>query len=406
MLRKTWQGLAAYGVKNVFLQLFPRLTPRNDSHMHKVNEAQMASPRSAAHLAVPVAMLSLPFTVLVACGSMDTEAVDTVMESNQALDEAARTPAMSAAPPTIPSCFCIDWAPYNVAGTARFSNGEVVDHALIEVYKNGSMQPSNLIGSGYTNPDGSYRINLTGGPPTYVEYNYPIGGGYAAYANSTPCCTGTSTYNWERSFQAGPPSGYIKGRITFDGGNPPAGSKVIWSGAVNGQVTTAADGTYRTSNMFNGSYIVTAWAGNIVSSTATITVNTNANTRDWALLRPPLAVSISRSGSTLTANATGGTPGYSYEWSYYSLCNGPGPIEDPAALETSMNSFYGASPKLDAPANAMQGQIEPPNLEPCGYWWGPFYPTTPNQFYYHSCNCRLYRVRVADAAGRQAEATY
>lgn len=299
--------------------------------------------------------------------------------------------------PPIPTTFCIDWAPYRVSGTARFNTGEVVDGALIQVYKNGTIASWNLIGSGYTAPDGSYFITV-GDQPTYVTYNYPIGGSYSAYATREQCNGQPLTYSWTRSFQAGYPSGYLMGRVTLDGSNPPAGSKVVWSGATTGQVATAADGTYKTTNLFNGTYTVTAWAGNVVSSTETMTITTNQNTKNWLLATPPLSVSVSKSGTTLTATASGGRAGYAYSWSYYSRCAG-------GELELTTPD-HGVGEKSHGSVSNLWASTEPTNLEPCGYWWGPYQQSPTNQFPYHSCNCRTYRVTVTDSVGTQAVGFY
>ncbi|MBN1207752.1 MAG: hypothetical protein JXB05_23005 [Myxococcaceae bacterium] len=92
-----------------------------------------------------------------------------------------------------------------------------------------------------------------------------------------------------------------------------------------------------------------------------------------------LGVSISKSGSTLTANVIGGTSPYSYKWSYYRVCSGGGPVEPVAP---------------GAPAEMR---------EPCGYWFGPY---SGGSTYTYSYTDRIYKVTVTDSGGRSASDEY
>jgi hypothetical protein len=92
-------------------------------------------------------------------------------------------------------------------------------------------------------------------------------------------------------------------------------------------------------------------------------------------------VSISRSGSTLTANVSGGSAPYSYKWSYYRVC-ATGPYEPVAP-------------------GAPSGPVE--MREPCETWMGPY---SGGSTYTYSYTDRIYRATVTDSAGRVKSADY
>lgn len=111
----------------------------------------------------------------------------------------------------------------------------------------------------------------------------------------------------------------------------------------------------------------------------------------------PLSVYISRSGTTLTANASGGTSPYGYAWYYIRNCAAP-------CLALRGQEAIICAARQGSGSGHGSGAGE---REPCDVWMGPYTSSPPNQFTYSTTYTdRTYKVVVTDAVGAQAQSTY
>lgn len=147
----------------------------------------------------------------------------------------------------------------SIAGTVTYSDGTAASNVFIQLENdNGSYN------SGYTGPDGTYRIDgVLPGDGYNVRFQLPSGAAeYAHHAvnrddavDYTVVADQTTTVDEQL-----PPTGTIAGRFTDQAGNGVAGLQVNASGVFPSSDyvygSTEADGAYRIAGVFPGQYKV------------------------------------------------------------------------------------------------------------------------------------------------------
>jgi hypothetical protein len=212
-------------------------------------------------------------------------------------------------------------------------------------------------------------------PPDFTLSCSPTSVTSAPGGSIATTCTVTSLYGFNSSVSlscSGLPAG-VTCSPSPNPVTPPA------YGSVTSSVTFVVSGSTAL-----GAYAVqVSGTGGGKTRSANVTLN---------VANAALSATLSLSGSTLTCNASGGTPGYTYRWYVRYIC-------DPCLLNNKEREARG-EPALPCPITAPEAEADA--LCP---WEGPYTSSPPNQWQIWGGEYAI-RCNVTDAVGGGVNAYY